>query len=58
MVATTEQFAERASVADGASELFVELFGSESRPRPVGLRRAEPAPLACRFVDAIFEIEL
>jgi hypothetical protein len=27
---TTEQFTEHASVADGASELFVEIFGSEA----------------------------
>lgn len=56
LIATTEQFAEHASVADGASELFVKIFGSEAghvrlvygvQSLPVG------APLV---VDAIFEI--
>ena len=30
LMSTTEQFIEHASVADGASELFVEIFGSEA----------------------------
>ena len=56
LIATTEQFAEHVSVADGASELFVKIFGSEAghvrlvfgvQSLPVG------APL---IVDAIFEI--
>jgi enamine deaminase RidA (YjgF/YER057c/UK114 family) len=56
VMATTEQFAEHASVADGASDLFVKIFGSEAghvrlvygvQSLPVG------APLV---VDAIFEI--
>jgi enamine deaminase RidA (YjgF/YER057c/UK114 family) len=56
LIATTEQFAEHASVADGASDLFVEIFGSEAghvrlvygvQSLPVG------APLV---VDTIFEI--
>jgi len=56
LIATTEQFAEHASVADGASDLFVEIFGSEPghvrlvygvQSLPVG------APLV---VDTIFEI--
>ena len=56
LVATTEQFSQHASVADGASELFVEIFGSEAghvrlvygvQSLPVG------APLV---VDTIFEI--
>jgi enamine deaminase RidA (YjgF/YER057c/UK114 family) len=56
LIATTEQFTEHASVADGASELFVKIFGSEAghvrlvygvQSLPVG------APLV---VDTIFEI--
>ena len=56
LMATTEQFAEHASVADGASDLFVEIFGPEAghvrlvygvQSLPVG------APLV---VDTIFEI--
>jgi enamine deaminase RidA (YjgF/YER057c/UK114 family) len=56
LVATTEQFTEHASVADGASDLFVSIFGSELghvrlvygvQSLPVG------APL---IVDTIFEI--
>jgi hypothetical protein len=30
LIATTEEFAEHASVADGASELFVKIFASEA----------------------------
>ena len=56
LVATTEQFTEHASVADGASELFVKVFGSDIghvrlvygvQSLPVG------APV---IVDTIFEI--
>ena len=56
LLATTEQFVEHASVADGASDLFVKIFGSETghvrlvygvQSLPVG------APL---IVDTIFEI--
>ena len=56
LMTTTEQFAEHASVADGASDLFVKIFGSETghvrlvcgvQSLPVG------APLV---VDTIFEI--
>jgi enamine deaminase RidA (YjgF/YER057c/UK114 family) len=56
LMATTEQFSEHASVADGASNLFVQLFGSEAghvrlvygvQSLPVG------APV---IVDVIFEI--
>jgi enamine deaminase RidA (YjgF/YER057c/UK114 family) len=56
LIATTEEFAEHASVADGASELFVEIFGSEAghvrlvygvQSLPIG------APLV---VDTMFEI--
>ena len=57
LMATTEQFAEHATVADGASELFVQIFGPEAGhvrlvygvySLPVG------APV---IVDTIFEIE-
>jgi enamine deaminase RidA (YjgF/YER057c/UK114 family) len=57
LMATTEQFADHAPVADGASNLFAQIFGSETghvrlvygvQSLPVG------APL---IVDVIFEIE-
>jgi enamine deaminase RidA (YjgF/YER057c/UK114 family) len=57
LMATTEQFAEHAVVADGASELFVNIFGPDAghvrlvygvQSLPVG------APVV---VDTIFEIE-
>ena len=57
LMATTEQFAEHAQVADGASNLFVQIFGPQVghtrlvygvQSLPVG------APL---IVDVIFEIE-
>ena len=57
LMATTEQFSEHAPVADGASDLFVQIFGSEFghvrlvygvQSLPVG------APV---IVDVIFEIE-
>jgi enamine deaminase RidA (YjgF/YER057c/UK114 family) len=57
LMATTESFAEHAPVADGASNLFAELFGPEAghvrlvygvQSLPVG------APV---IVDTIFEIE-
>jgi enamine deaminase RidA (YjgF/YER057c/UK114 family) len=57
LIATTEQFVDHAPVADGASNLFVQIFGEEAghvrlvygvQSLPVG------APL---IVDVIFEIE-
>jgi enamine deaminase RidA (YjgF/YER057c/UK114 family) len=57
LIATAEQFTEHAAVADGASNLFVQIFGPESghvrlvygvQSLPIG------APL---IVDVIFEIE-
>src|SRR5947209_3717571 len=57
LIATTEQFTEHATVADGASGLFVQIFGSEAghtrlvygvQSLPVG------APV---IVDTVFEIE-
>jgi enamine deaminase RidA (YjgF/YER057c/UK114 family) len=57
LMATTEQFAEHALVADGASDLFVQIFGPEAghvrlvygvQSLPVG------APV---IVDVIFEIK-
>jgi enamine deaminase RidA (YjgF/YER057c/UK114 family) len=56
LIATTEQFAEHASVAGGASDLFVEIFGSEpGHVRLVYGVQSLPvrAPLV---VDTIFEI--
>jgi enamine deaminase RidA (YjgF/YER057c/UK114 family) len=57
LIATTEQFTEHAPVADGASDLFVKIFGKEAghvrlaygvQSLPVG------APV---IVETIFEIE-
>ena len=57
LIATTEHFADHASVADGASNLFVQIFGPEAghtrlvygvQSLPIG------APV---IVDSIFEIE-
>jgi enamine deaminase RidA (YjgF/YER057c/UK114 family) len=57
LMATTEQFADHAPVADGASDLFVQIFGPETghvrlvygvQSLPIG------APV---IVDVIFEIE-
>lgn len=57
LVATTEQFTEHAAVADGASNLFVQLFGPEAghtrlvygvQSLPIG------APV---IVDCVFEIK-
>ena len=57
LMATTEQFTEHAAVADGASDLFVQIFGPEAghvrlvygvQSLPIG------APV---IVDIIFEIE-
>jgi enamine deaminase RidA (YjgF/YER057c/UK114 family) len=57
LMATTEQFTEHATVADGASNLFVQIFGPKAghvrlvygvQSLPIG------APL---IVDTIFEIE-
>jgi len=58
LIATTEQFADHASVADGASNLFVQIFGPEAghtrlvygvQSLPIG------APV---IVDCVFEIKL
>jgi enamine deaminase RidA (YjgF/YER057c/UK114 family) len=57
LIATTEQFTEHAAVADGASNLFAQIFGSEAghvrlvygvQSLPIG------SPV---IVDVIFEIE-
>ena len=57
LIATTEQFADHAAVADGASNLFVQIFGPEAghvrlvygvQSLPIG------APV---IVDVIFELE-
>ena len=57
LIATTEKFTEHATVADGASELFVQIFGRDAghvrlvygvQSLPVG------APV---IVDTVFEIE-
>ena len=57
LMATTEQFTEHAMVADGASNLFVQIFGSEhGHVRLVYGVQSLPinAPL---IVDTVFEID-
>jgi enamine deaminase RidA (YjgF/YER057c/UK114 family) len=57
LMATTEQFSEHAPVADGASNLFVQIFG----PQPGHARLvygAQSLPVSAPvIVDVIFEIE-
>jgi enamine deaminase RidA (YjgF/YER057c/UK114 family) len=56
LMATTEQFTEHAAVADGASELFVQNFGSDAgHVRLVYGVQSLPAG-APVIVDTIFEI--
>jgi enamine deaminase RidA (YjgF/YER057c/UK114 family) len=56
LMATTEPFVEHAAVADGASELFVQIFGSEAgHVRLVYGVQSLPAG-APVIVDTIFEI--
>ncbi len=58
LMATTEQFTEHAPVADGASDLFVKIFGPETgHVRLVYGVQSLPAG-APVIVDVIFEIEL
>jgi len=57
IIATTEQFVDHAPVADGASDLFVQIFGKDTgHTRLVYGVQSLPvnAPL---IVDALFEIE-
>ncbi len=57
LMTTTEQFAEHAAVADGASNLFVQIFGPEAgHVRLVYGVQSLPAG-APVIVDTIFEIE-
>ena len=57
LIATTEDFTEHAAVADGASELFVKLFGRETgHVRLVYGVQSLPAGVPV-IVDVIFEIE-
>ena len=49
VLATTEQFVEHAAVADGASDLFVQLFGTENGHVRTGVRCSKSAHRhACR----------
>ena len=57
VLATTEQFAEHAAVADGASNLFVQLFGTENgHARMVSGVQSLPIGTPV-VVETIFEIE-
>ncbi len=57
LMATTEQFSEHASVADGASKLFVQLFGLEAGHTRLVYGVQSPPVGAPVIVDSIFEIE-
>ena len=57
LIATTEQFTEHASVADGASNLFVQVFGPEAgHTRLVYGVQSLPVGTPV-IVDTVFEIE-
>jgi len=57
LIATTEQFAEHASVADGASNLFVQIFGTEAGHTRV-VYGVQSLPIGAPVVvEVIFEIE-
>src|SRR5262245_37288892 len=56
LVATTEQFSEHASVADGASNLFVQIFGPKAGH--VRLVYVQSLPISAPLVvDTLFEIK-
>jgi enamine deaminase RidA (YjgF/YER057c/UK114 family) len=57
VLATTEQFVEHAAAADGASDLFVQLFGTENGHARV-VSGAQSLPIGTPvIVEVIFEIE-
>ena len=57
LMATTEQFAEHAQVADGASNLFVQVFGPEAGHVRL-VYGVQSLPVAAPvIIDTIFEIE-
>ena len=57
LMATTEQFTEHAQVADGASDLFAQIFGAEHGHVRL-VYGAQSLPLGAPVVvDVIFEIE-
>jgi enamine deaminase RidA (YjgF/YER057c/UK114 family) len=57
LIATTEQFTEHAAVADGASDLFVQIFGRETGHVRL-VYGAYSLPIGTPvIVDTIFEIE-
>ena len=57
VLATTEQFVEHATVADGASDLFVQLFGTENGHARI-VSGVQSLPLGTPVVvEIIFEIK-
>ena len=57
LIATTEEFVEHAAVADGASNLFAQLFGREAGHVRL-VHGAQSLPIGTPvIVDTIFEIE-
>ena len=58
LIATTEQFTEHASVADGASDLFVQIFGRDAGHVRLAAHGVQSLPIGTPvIVDTIFEIE-
>jgi enamine deaminase RidA (YjgF/YER057c/UK114 family) len=57
VLATTEQFAEHAAVADGGSDLFVQLFGAKNGHARI-VSGVQSLPIGTPVVvDVIFEIK-
>jgi enamine deaminase RidA (YjgF/YER057c/UK114 family) len=58
LLATTEQFAEHAPVADGASDLFVQIFGPDAGHVRL-VYGVQSLPLGAPvIVDTVFDIEV
>ena len=58
LIASTEQFTEHAYVADGALNLFVQIFGSKAGHVRL-VYGVQSLPVGAPFiVDTVFEIEL
>jgi len=58
LIATTEQFVDHAPVADGASDLFVQIFGQETGHVRL-VYGAQSLPIGAPvIVDTVFEIEV
>src|SRR3989449_9475365 len=58
LIATTEQFVDHAPVADGASDLFFQIFGQETGHVRLVCGVQSSALGETRIVDTVFEIEV